>query len=210
LAVNPTQAFPALAKSFNLDLAQVMAAQQKPAGAEGQPAGAVAPEVQQYITEMQNRLAAIEQGFSQKLGTVESQIQQQAESKTNEVLAMWSKDKPHFEAVRKTMANLIASGTVPLKDGQVDLDGAYDMAIYAMPDVRTQVLKAQQEAEKKAVAAKIEAEKKAQQAQADKARKAAVAVSGSAPGIPSIAGKPKGPKKSVRESIMEARQELEE
>lgn len=217
LAANPDVAFPALAKSFGHDIAKfaAVAAQQQqqpqPGNGADAVAGAVSPEVQKYINDLQAKVDTLQNAFTQKIGAVETALTQQTEAKTNEVLAMWSKDKPHFESVRQLMANLIASGAVPLKDGQVDLDTAYDMAIYANPQVRSDVLKAQQEAARKAAADKAAAEKKAQQEQADKARKAAVGLSGSAPGAPGAPGsKPTGKRKSVRESIMEAHKELTE
>src|SRR4029077_10540555 len=129
---------------------------------------------------------------------------QQSQAKTDEQLAMWSQGKTHFEDVRKLMADLIASNTVPLKNGQVDLDRAYEMAIYADPNVRTKVLAAEKEAERKAAVAKAAAEKKAQQEAADKARKAAVSITGAAPGTPGTPGKPTGKRKTVRESLNEA------
>jgi hypothetical protein len=213
LSGNPVAAFPALAKSFNMDLGAILQAaqsQQQPQPQQGQqPAGDVPPAMQKYINDMQQELGLLKQQFGQELTGLKSTFQQQSEAKTQEILTNWSKDKPHFEAVRGLMAQFIQSGAVPLKNGQVDLDGAYDMAIYASPDVRTQVLTAQQEAAKKAAAAKVEAERKAQQAQADKARKAGVSVGGGAPGVPGApSGKPTGKRKTVRESIMEAREQL--
>jgi hypothetical protein len=215
LGANPAVAFPALAKSFNLDLAQLIAPQQQPQPGNGQdpaqPGTPVSPEVQKYINDLQAKVDGLQQAFTQKIGAVENTVAQQAQTKTNEILAMWSKGKDHFESVRQLMANLIASGAVPLKDGQVDLDSAYEMAIYANPEVRTKVLTAQQEAQKKEAAAKAAAEKKAQQEQADKARKAGVSVAGAAPGSPGTPGaKGTGKRKSVRESILEAQAELTE
>jgi len=218
LAANPQQAFPALAKSFGKDLAEFVpkpavdpAAAAAANGVDPAQPGAVAPEIQKYINDLQTKVAGLEQAFTQKISGVEGALQQQSESKTNEILAMWSKDKPHFEAVRQLMANLIASGAVPLKDNQVDLDRAYDMAIWSNPEIRGQIVAAQQEAARKAAADKVAAEKKAQQEQADKARKAAVGISGSAPGAPgNPAVKPGGKRKTVRESLIEAQAQLAE
>lgn len=218
LANNPVQAFPALAQQYNIDLTKLVAAatqggqqQQQPGAAENQIFAGMSPEQQKYFTELQAKLDGLTNAFSQRIDTVQSAVQRQAEDKTNEILAMWSKDKPYYDKVRGLMANLIASGSIPLKNGQVDLDGAYEMAIYANPEVRVEIFKAQQEAEKKAVADKAAAEKKAQQEQAEKARRAAVSVSAGAPGNPAAPGKPANTKrKSVRESIMEAREQLTE
>ena len=133
------------------------------------------------------------------------------EAKTQEILHNWSQGKPHFESVRGLMAQLIQSGAVPLKNGNVDLDGAYDMALYANPEVRNQVLAAQQAESAKQAKVKADAERKVQQDQANKARRVAVGVSSSSPGAApgTIAGRPVGKgRKSVRESILEAREAL--
>lgn len=45
-------------------------------------------------------------------------------------------NKPYFPYVRQAMFNLISSGTVPMVNGQLDLDGAYDLACYADPKIR--------------------------------------------------------------------------
>lgn len=220
LSANPKVAFPALLQSFQQKpedifgpgVAQGQAQPGQPVqpAAEAQPAGDVPPAVQKYINEMQAKLEQFNQAFTQKFGNLEQTFAAQSQAKTDEQLALWSKDKPHFEAVRQLMANLIASNAVPLKNGQVDLDRAYEMAIYADPTVRTQVLTAQQEAAKKAAVAKAAAEKKAQQEAADKARKTAVSVSGAAPGAPGTPGKPTGKRKTVRESLNEAMEQLQE
>jgi hypothetical protein len=222
LASNPTQAFPALAKSFNIDLAQFAQAggaappQVPAAGANGAAAPApgqpeaVSPAIQQYIDAMQARQQQLEAQINQRFGTLEQTFAQQNEAKTHEVLAAWAKDKPHFEEVRQTMSRLIASGEVPLKEGRVDLDGAYETAIWAVPGVREKVLADQAKAAEAKRAAAASARAAAVQAEADKARKAGVSVTGGAPGAagPAVA-QPKGKGKSVRESLMEARAEVE-
>lgn len=217
-AANPDVAFPALAKSFNYDLARLGVKADAAGGAAaaaggtpaaGQPAGDVPPAVQQYITKMEARLNELEQKSTQQYDTLASSFQRETQAKTEEVLSHWAKDKPHFEAVRGYMAQLIQSGTIPLKDGKVDLDGAYDAAIYAMPEVRAKVLAEAESARQKAIKDKTEAERKAQQDQADRARKAGVSLTGGAPGAPGVTqpGR-KGKGKSVRESIEEAREQL--
>ena len=223
LAGNPDVAFPALLRSFNFDprrlvpQAQPQAAQpgnqQPPAAAVGadgkpvaQPADAVPPAVQNYINQITNKLSQLENAFSQKIGAVESTFQQQSEAKTQEVLMGWAKDKPHFEKVRVLMSQLIASGAVPLKDGRVDLDGAYDAAIYANPEVRGALQADQAKAAQAATVAAAAKEKAAQQAAADKARKTNVSLAPSAPGQ---AVQPKAKKgRSVRESLKDAMEEL--
>ena len=158
---------------------------------------------------MQQKLGGLEQALQQKIGGLEQTFQQQSEEKTHQILANWSKDKPHFEAVRGLMAQFIASGAVPLNNGNVDLDRAYDMAVFANPEVRQQMLEAQQKSAQAEAVAKAKAEKAAQQAQAEKSRRAAGSLSPSAPGSGAAAtAKPKGKGMSVRESLMAAREEL--
>lgn len=210
LSANPKVAFPALADSFKFDLKQLMPAQAAPATPapkEGeQPVGAVSPEVQQYITGLEQKLDGFARAVSQQFGQLQTNFQQQSEAKTQEILNNWAKDKPHFEEVRVAMAHMLQSGLVqPLADGSADLDKAYDMALYAIPDVRTQMLAEQQQKQEAERQAKLDREKKAQQEQADKARRASGSLSFSAPGTPaSPQGKRPGKGKSVRESLNDA------
>lgn len=211
LGTNPDVAFPALAKSFGWDPTKVTsgAAPAAAAGAEGQPAVEIPPALQEYITKMQTEVAQLKQSFGQELTGLKSTFQQQSEAKTNEILAGWAKDKPHFEAVRQLMAQLIQSGAVPLKEGQVDLDGAYEMAMYANPQIRATVLAEQQKAAQAARKAKAEADKKAQDEANAKARRAGTSLGGGAPGDASGAQPSKrGKGMSVRDSIRAAREEL--
>lgn len=213
LAANPQVAFPALAKSFNYDLtgAPTLPAQtqqqQQPGGV--QPPGEVPTAVQQYITSLEQRMGQFEKQYTEKLYGLESSFAQQSQAKTQEILDSWSRDKPHFQDVRQLMASLITSGAVPLNNGQVDLDGAYSMAIYANPEVRAKVMAEQEKARADELKKKQDLERLAQSKQAEAARKAGVSVGGGAPGAVG-AGKPGKPgvKKSVRESLMEAREEL--
>lgn len=219
LSAQPAVAFPALAQSFRFDLKSLIegtpAAPAKAADgtvAAGQPEGEVPAAVQHYIKQLEGKLGTMEQNIVQRFGALESTFQQQSQAKTEEILAHWAKDKPHYEEVRSLMAHLIGSGAVPPTDnGQADLDKAYDMALYAMPEVRAQVLAAQQQAADKARKDKEAAERTAQQAQADKARKANVSVTSAAPGG-SVAspGKPKVKGRSVKESLMDSINELSE
>jgi hypothetical protein len=215
LSANPQAAFPALAQSFKFDLKSLPGMVAQAAQAAVDPAKAlpaVKPEdIPPYVKTLEQQIAEIKQGFTQQIGQLSNTFAQQTQAKTEEILANWSKDKPYFEEVRKMMAHLIQSQAVaPLPNGSADLDKAYDMALYALPEVRQKVLAEQAEKAEAARKAKLDAEKKAQQAQADKARKASGSVVGGAPGSPSTAqGKPKK-SKSVRESIMEAREQLSE
>lgn len=228
LASNPKVAFPALAQSFGHDInsfstrqaaaAQVAgtppAAGAAPDATGGAPAG-LPPELQAIID------AAVEQRISGAVGPVATRLQtieqqnaqfqamQQADSaaKTQQIITTWATGKPHFEAVRGLMAQLIQSGAVPLKNQQVDLDAAYDMAVYAHPETRG-ALEAEKLAKLEAErTAKATAERTAQQAQADKARAAGRAsIAPGAPGSTTPAGGAAKPKKgmTVGESLRAA------
>ncbi len=209
LSANPKVAFPALADSFKFDLKQLnpqQAPQQQPQQpAEGQPEP-VTPAVQQYINGLEQKLEGFARAVSQQFGAMQNNFQQQSEAKTQEILNSWSKDKPHFEEVRVAMAHMLSSGLVqPLPDGSADLDKAYDMALYALPDVRSQILTEQQQKAEAERNAKAEKEKNAQQEQANKARRASGSLSLGAPGTPAgPQGKRPTKGKSVRESLNEA------
>jgi len=216
----PAQAFPALAQSFGLDPRIAYAAyaqqaqpqqaqtQQRPAAQGDGAAAPAAPEIPPQLQEWwQGQLQQLGSVLGQRFGSIEQQMQQQGLSKANEVLDIWSKGKPHFDEVRMTMAQLLQSGMVPaLPNGNADLDKAYDMALYALPEVRAKVLADANKAAETQRKAKEAAERKAQQEQADKARRAAVALSPSAPGAQPQPERKKG--KSVRESLSEAMEEL--
>lgn len=107
------------------------------------------------------------------------------------------------------MAHLIGSGAVPpLPNGSADLDKAYDMALYAQPEVRAKVLEAQEAAKAQAAADKASKERAAQQQQADQARRKASLLGPSAPGAPLDPKLGKAKRKTVRESIAEAMEEV--
>ena len=226
ISANPQVAFPALAQSFKFDLRTLpglvqaaQAQQQQPQPGQQpvqgqQPAQQtdIPPALQQYIGQLQQEVQALKEGVGQQIGQLTSSFAQQSQAKTEEILANWAKDKPYFEDVRKMMAHLITSQAVPpLPNGNADLDKAYDMAMFALPDVRTKILADQQTAAEEARKVKAAAEKAAQQEQANKARRASGgSLTPSAPGnVIAQQGKPKKGK-SVRESIMDARAELSE
>lgn len=213
LAANPGQAFPALAQSFGIDIRAFGQQQGQPqpdpaAPAAGQPAPdeQLSPMMQRYIGGLQQELGQLKQAFSEQIGGLQNTFAEQSQAKTEETLAVWAKDKPYFEEVRELMAHLIHSQAVPLKEGgKVDLDTAYDQAIWARPEVRQRILADQQKKQQDAAKAKAEAERKAQQEQAAKAARAGSSLGIGAPGAPAQPDKGKQTKgKSVRESINEA------
>ena len=225
LAGSPAQAFPGLAKSMGLDWNQIIAAAQGQQGqqqAQGQqPQGqqqatppVIPDEIKTYVSGLETsvrnlaqQLNAMQTGF----GSIQHDIQAEQMRKTEENLSLWSKDKEFFEEVRQDMARLIQADPELLKNGQVDLDGAYERAIYYNPVVRAKVLAKQQQANQQVQQEATTAATTARQAQVAKAKKAAVSLPvGSAPGLANGATtqrKPQG-RTSVRDSIKAAMAEL--
>ena len=118
-------------------------------------------------------------------------VRQQMEvAQLNSELANFSKDKPHYEAVRNHMAGLLQAGVAK------SLQEAYDMAVYAAPDIRAQML-AQQQAEAEA---KRQQEAKAQAEAARRASAVNVPRRGNLPPV-----KPKG---SMEDTIRAEAQRL--
>ena len=144
----------------------------------------------------------------QKLTSIEKRYENEQQSAAERSINEWAADKEHFSEVRELMYGLIQSGRFPPKNGMLDLDGAYNAAIYAHPEVRQQILEkeridaaslAESELANKANAAKLAA---------IKARKAGVGLRPSAPAsnVPSN-NNGSGKSASVRDSIMEASEE---
>lgn len=207
----------------NEQVQQVQNGQQRVQGAESgqQPAGPVAPEVQAYINKLEQRLNGFEQQVGQRLSAHDQYVQQQNQyyqeqnaARTQEMLENWAKDKPYFQDVRMMMGHLLTpdpntgQAAIPLRDGKVDLDAAYEAAVYALPDVRSLVLADQQAKVDAARKAKLLADKKAQQEQAEKAKRTATSISTSAPGA-EVSRKESAPKgMSVRDSLKAAIRDL--
>jgi hypothetical protein len=228
LAGSPAVAFPELAKNMGIDWNRMIAATTRPQGQPGQQGqpqptvdsngNPVAPEipepVKQYVGKLETQLGQLVQ-YVQQLGGQINPLQQemnnQNQARINENLNIWSKDKPYFQEVRQAMGRLIETGVVPLKDGQVDLDTAYERAIYFIPEVRAKVLAEQQQANNQVQQDTNAAATTARQAQADKSRKAAVSLPARAPGngqpIAAARKKP-GEKLSVRDSLKASIEQL--
>ncbi len=217
LAGNPAHAFPELAKSMGMDWAKLIApqgAQQtatQAAAAEGAGAAPEIPEpVRAYVSNLENHVKQLTdyvQQIGSRFGSVEHNINSQNEARTQENLKLWSTGKAHFEEVRQDMAKLIETGIVPLKDGQVDLDTAYERAIYLNPEVRGKVLAEQQQANQQVQQTAAAATTAANQTQVNKARKASVSLPSSSPtdGVGSKIPKHKpGERTPVRESLRQA------
>lgn len=227
IAANPKVALPALLQSFNVrpedvfpQLRAAPAAQAAAAAVAGdpavQPGGQSAPAAYELPAEYRQLM----DGTFQKVSALEQQLQQfqqsqqsQQQRATEQIVTGWSKDKPHFERVRGQMAKLIQSGVVGLtSEGQVDLDGAYEAAVYADPELRTTMVADAQKKAQDAAAARAAVEQKAQQEAADKARAKAKGLAPSAPGAGPAAGAAAQRKKgmSVGESLREAMKEVRE
>jgi hypothetical protein len=120
------------------------------------------PQVDQAYQQLLNEVRSLKQTEAQR----EQQRQQQEAQTLNSTIAQFSEGKQHFDAVREDMAALLQAGRAP------DLETAYDMAIWARPDLRTGLLQQQtQAAEERARAAM----------QQKRALSASVSVKGSSP-----------------------------
>lgn len=137
-------------------------------------------------------------------------LRNQREDAARQFVTNWAKDKPHFAKVRTEMFGLLQSGSIPLKNGEIDLDAAYNKAIRTDDEIWNTIQEEKEEA-KQAEAAKVVAKKAADIA---KAKKAAVSIRPTAPtgnlNGAKASGKQKGPAQSVRDSIMAAVQEARE
>ena len=120
------------------------------------------PQVDPAYQQLLNEVRSMKQSEAQR----EQQRQQAEQATLNSTIAKFSEGKEHFETVREDMAALLQAGRAS------DLETAYDMAIWARPDLRSGLLEQQTRiAEEKARAA----------IQQRKAQSAAVSVRGSSP-----------------------------
>lgn len=141
------QYFARLAKEYGIDLNQV----QNPEPVDPQT---------QFLMQELNELRQSQQMW-------QNQVQQQEQARVQtELQAFQTADKPHFDAVRNDMADLLESGKAK------SLQDAYEMAVWMRPDVRQSLIDQQlADAQRKAL----------EQAQAQRAKTAAVGVKGSSP-----------------------------
>lgn len=223
LSQSPVNAFPQLAKSFGMDWNKIVAATGQQAGGQQQPQTQQekdqqtatvqqSPEYQQLataFTNLQRELNEIKTGF----GSMKQDVETQNYNKTRDNLNLWSQGKEYYEEVRNEMAQLLQMGVVGYNDkGQVDLDKAYETAIYMNPTVRAKVLAKQQQADQQVQQQSAAAATTAQAGQVAKAKKAAVSLPvGGAPGAGGTAiSKQQAPRKgmSVRESLKASIAEL--
>lgn len=141
------QYFQQLAREYGIDLGQAQAAHQ------------LDPQMQ-YLTQQLNELRQNQQQWH-------NSIQQQEQAKANHELTQFATaDKPHFDAVRSDMADLLETGKAKT------LEEAYEMAAWMRPEIRTSLIDQQRaDAQRKAM----------EQVQTRKAQTASVSVKGSGP-----------------------------
>lgn len=183
------QAFHNLAKTYGVDLSQF--ARQSSAPSDGS---------QETPDPLRPVLDEVGQLRQQVTGIVTSQqlAEQQRVASTIEAFANDKDKHPHFEKVRVAMGQLMQAGIVPPND----LEGAYQRAIWADPELRDQLLREQDE-KRKAEFLKTQADAAA------KARQAAVSPAPRARQAAPVNGADKS-SKGVRGSILTAINELRE
>lgn len=201
------EAFKALARNFQVDLAQLMPqdGQHIPQEQSNQP-----PEwFSQYhaaVNTETNQLKQAIQGIYQ-------QQQSQAAEAAGSYLGSWAKDKPYFEAVKPQMKYLVDTGQVGLNaQGILDLDKAYEYAVANNAQIQAQ-MRADSEAKAQAEAAEA-AQKKAKEtaARLNRARNAGSSLRPSPPMTVTqpMARRPNGVagRASVRDSLLQSMREL--
>jgi hypothetical protein len=151
IASNPVAAISKLAETYGINLSQF--AQQSPAPSDGSQG------IPEHLKPVLDEFGQLKQ----QVTTMLSSQQMAEQQRVSRELETFAKDKPHFEKVRVAMGQMMAAGIVAPND----LDGAYQRAIWADPELRDQLLREQDE--------KRQAEFKRTQAEAAaKARAAAV------------------------------------
>ena len=137
--------------------------------------------------------------LTQQVSSIQGELQRSREEQVSKTLTDFSKDKPHFEKVRMRMGQLIQAGIVSPND----LDGAYQQAIWADPEIKTTLIKEQFD--------KQQAEQKKNQTQhSQAARQASVSPATRSPAGPVANGKTVNGKQSVRDALNASIRELRE
>ena len=94
----------------------------------------------QKVDPLQQKITALEQKITQ----MESIPQQQMLAATNATISEWSKDKPHYAKLERTIMGLIQADPDVRQRFRVDpkatLDSLYEQASYAHPGVRESIL----------------------------------------------------------------------
>lgn len=180
------QAFTQLAQRAGIDLQSL---------AQGHSQAPQGQEIPEHLRPVLDQFGQM----SQTVASLQTEIQNSRQEKIASELSTFAKDKPHFEKVRVRMGQMMAAGIVPA----TDLNGAYEQAMWADPDLRAELLKEQDEKRKAEFA-------QAQNNAGSRARLAAVSPAPRArQGAPAVNGHDKGVK-GVKGSILSAIKQLEE
>lgn len=174
---NPTvksQAFKNLAQNFGLDLNQFAPSQQQDSNQNQNNTEIDANKPPQWAQEFAQQV----QG---EVGTLKQTIDAQKQAAADAFVANWARDKKYYSQVNQLMGQLLQSGAVPMKDGQLDLDGAYEAAVKINPQVAAQIQQEAAEKTREAAKAKAAADAKTR---AEKLASAKRAGSGIKPGAP--------------------------
>jgi hypothetical protein len=115
----------------------------------------------------------------------QNQIQQQERAKAEAEISEFAAGKPHLDAVRGDMADLLSTGKAKT------LNEAYDMAVWMRPDIRQTLIEQQRAEAQRTAAAEL---------QAQRAKTAAVSVKGSSPS----SGGATAPSGSLRDQLAAA------
>lgn len=183
---NPAHALTQLARQYGVDLSQL---------AQGNSQAPQGQEIPEHLRPVLDQFGQM----SQTVASMQTEIQNARTEKIASELSTFAKDKPHFEKVRVRMGQMMAAGIVPA----TDLNTAYEQAVWADPDLRTELLKEQDEKRKAEFT----------QAQSNAGNRARLAAVSPAPrarqGAPLANGHDKGVK-GVKGSILSAIKQLEE
>lgn len=102
----------------------------------------------------------------QEVSTLKNTLQTREQQETEAEISRFAKDHPHLETVRAMMGNLMLTGQA------IDMEDAYQKAIWATPEIRTQLIAEQQTANAPTARDK-------ERERAEKAKRAAVSLNGS-------------------------------
>jgi hypothetical protein len=134
--------------------------------------------------------------LSQTVNNLQRELQRSQEEKVSETLAAFSKDKPNFDKVRVKMGQLMQAGAAN------DLEGAYQQAIWADPEIRAALIKEQTDKQ-------IADNRKSQTQHSQTARQAAISPTTRSPVGTAGVGKANG-KQTVREALNASIRELQD
>jgi hypothetical protein len=143
---NKVEAFKTLAKNFGVDPATLAAAQSTGAQPGADSQNTIPENLRPVISGLETRLKSFEDQNAVAMQTAAKQTWEN-----------WSKDKTHAPAVRGLMAQLINGDLALIQAGQpqvsntinpqtmaINMDAAYQAAVYAHPEVRALVLQEEQ------------------------------------------------------------------